>query len=125
MDSETIQFPALRNPQYPVHKIADRLEAYLRVIVERIRPEKIVLFGSQAYGEPNEHSDVDLLVIRRDMTSAKASNLQMRELFWEVEVRPLSFTLLSKTPAQLQAKVSSGSPVYEDILGKGVTLYAA
>jgi uncharacterized protein len=125
MDSKIIQFPALYDPRYPVHKIAGQLEPYLRAIVERIRPERIVLFGSQAYGEPTEHSDVDLLVIRHDITSSKASNLQMRELFWEIEARPLSFTLLSKTPAQVEAKLSSRSPVYEEILGKGITLYAA
>lgn len=32
-------------------------------IVERFHPKKVILFGSYAYGEPHEGSDLDLLVI--------------------------------------------------------------
>ncbi len=32
-------------------------------IVRRFRPERIILFGSYAYGTPTEDSDVDLLVV--------------------------------------------------------------
>ena len=49
------EFPALHDPRYPVHRIAHRLEPFLRVIVENILPEKIILFGSYAYGQPTEH----------------------------------------------------------------------
>lgn len=125
MISETIQFPALRNPSYPVHQIADQLEPYLRVIVEKFQPEKIILFGSQAYGQPTEHSDVDLLIVRRDISSEKKSNVEIRMAFYEVPAPPLSFTLLSKTPEQVAEKRAQQSSIFEDILSKGVELYAA
>ena len=32
-------------------------------IVSEVHPEKIILFGSYAYGTPTKDSDVDLLVI--------------------------------------------------------------
>ena len=32
-------------------------------LVAEFRPEKVILFGSHAWGEPGEDSDVDLLVI--------------------------------------------------------------
>jgi hypothetical protein len=36
-------------------------------IVERLKeglhPDKIILFGSHAYGKPNEDSDIDLLIV--------------------------------------------------------------
>lgn len=52
-----------------------RIWSYLMVTVEQINeivkrvvsnyhPEKIILFGSYAYGEPTEHSDLDLLIIK-------------------------------------------------------------
>jgi len=56
------------------------LEPYLRLLVTRIRPEKIILFGSYAYGRPTEHSDIDLLIIRRDIQTEKSSNLEIRRL---------------------------------------------
>ncbi len=34
-----------------------------RCIVEAFQPEKVVLFGSYAYGKPHTDSDVDLMVI--------------------------------------------------------------
>ncbi len=119
-----IKFPVLRDPRYPVHKIADRLEPYLRVIVERFQPEKIVVFGSQACGAPNEHSDVDLLVIRKDITSERDSNLAIRDAFDEVKGDNLPFTILSKTPDRIRNRLEVKSPFYEDIIYQGVTVYA-
>src|SRR5436190_24183514 len=104
-----LRFPALRDPRYPVHRIADQLEPYLRLIVERFHPEKIILFGSQAYGEPTEHSDVDLLIIRRGITSEKHSNLEVRDAIWDAPAPPLSFTFLSKTPERVQEKLAQHS----------------
>jgi len=31
-----------------------------------INPEKIILFGSYAYGNPDEHSDIDLYIVTKD-----------------------------------------------------------
>ena len=120
-----VQFPALNNPRYPVHSVASRLDPYLRVIVERIRPEKIILFGSYAYGQPVEHSDFDLLVVRRGAVSEGESNLQIRKLFWEVPGRRPSFTILTKSPEQISERLDAHSSFYEEIVGRGVELYAA
>ena len=121
-----VSFPALRDPRYPVHKIADQLEPYLRFIVERFHPEKIILFGSQACGHPNEHSDVDLLIIRRGIASEKESNVEIRMAFDEVPARHLfSFTILSKTPERIRERLAVKSPYYEDIVRKGLELYDA
>ena len=39
------------------------LEQITQKLVATLNPEQIILFGSHAYGEPNEDSDIDLLVI--------------------------------------------------------------
>ena len=119
------RFPALRDQRRPVHRIADRLEPYLSLLVDRIHPEKVILFGSYAYGDPTEHSDVDLLVIRRDIASEKASNMEIRRLFHEVTGDRPAFTILSKTPERIANRLAVKSPLYEDILGKGIELYAS
>ena len=121
--TDWVQFPKLRDPRYPVHQIADRLEPYLRAIVEKCHPERIILFGSYAYGQPNEHSDVDLLVIQNQVRSARESRLAVRRAFREVPGRPLPFTVLSETPESLEQKLMLGSHFYHDITMKGVQLY--
>jgi predicted nucleotidyltransferase len=42
--------------------VGKSLPPAIQKIVQKLNPEKIVLFGSYAYGTPNPHSDVDLLV---------------------------------------------------------------
>jgi len=39
------------------------IRRYARAIAERFQPDKIILFGSYAYGTPHEDSDVDLVVV--------------------------------------------------------------
>ena len=39
------------------------LQSAVRKLADSFHPERIILFGSQARGEADEHSDVDLLVI--------------------------------------------------------------
>src|SRR6266581_8520741 len=41
----------------------DLLAEMTRRLVAEFQPEQIILFGSHAWGTPNEDSDVDLLVI--------------------------------------------------------------
>ncbi len=39
------------------------IQKVVRQIVKRFHPQRVILFGSHAYGEPTEESDVDLLVV--------------------------------------------------------------
>ena len=124
-NSGPVKFPALHDRERPVHRIAEQLEPYLQVIVEKFQPERIILFGSQAYGQPDEQSDVDLLIVRRGITSENESNLEIRRTFWSVTAPRPSFTILSKTPESLAEALAAGSSFFEEILSKGLELYAA
>jgi len=42
------------------------LNEIVQRLVNALKPEKIYLFGSHAYGQPNDDSDVDLLVVVSD-----------------------------------------------------------
>lgn len=118
-------FPALKDSRFPISRVAARLEPYLKTIVEKVHPEKIILFGSYAYGTPTEHSDFDLLVVRRGIASSKGSNLEIRRAIRDVDAPPASFTFLSQTPDGLEGKLRSGSFVYQEIMDKGLEVYAA
>lgn len=39
------------------------IEAVVEQIVQRFQPQRIILFGSYAYGQPRSESDMDLLVV--------------------------------------------------------------
>ena len=42
------------------------LNEIVQRLVNALHPEKIYLFGSHAYGQPNDDSDVDLLIVVND-----------------------------------------------------------
>ena len=58
------------------------LEDIINRIVETVRPEKIILFGSAARGEMGPNSDVDLLIIRKGGHSRKLVGQIYRKLAW-------------------------------------------
>ena len=58
------------------------LEDIIKRIVETARPEKIILFGSAARGEMGPNSDVDLLIIRKGGTLAKAGGADLPQTAW-------------------------------------------
>jgi len=47
-------------------KLSDELEARIRDALAPLHPEKVILFGSYAWGQPTADSDIDLYVVTRD-----------------------------------------------------------
>jgi predicted nucleotidyltransferase len=73
------------------------IKRFARQVAERFHPEKIILFGSYAYGEPHEESDVDLLVI---MPTRDARSQALRiDLAFDP---PFSVDLHVRTPKQIE-----------------------
>ena len=97
----------------------DRIKSLSRQIAEEFRPERIILFGSYAYGEPTEDSDVDLLVI---MPFAGKPVYKAIEIRSKIEARfPLD--LIVRTPQQVQERVAMNDWFMREIVEKGRTLY--
>jgi len=63
--------------------VSDELiERMTRQIVREVAPQKIFLFGSWARGEPNEQSDVDLLVVEREPFGENRSRRKEAARIW-------------------------------------------
>ena len=78
-EMSNINIAALKDSTRPVSKIADRLEPYLQVLLEEFSPQQVILFGLYAYGQPSEHSDVDLLIIKPMRQSTLREALAIRK----------------------------------------------
>ena len=122
MKTSTIREDVLRDPRYPVHRIADRLLPYLQVLVEQFHPEQVILFGSYAYGDPNEHSDVDLLVIKNikqsSVSERRAILKAWRPIRWAANSLP--FELLLVSPADHLKRLQEGRGFYASINKEGL-----
>jgi uncharacterized protein len=90
-------------------------------IAERYHPEKIILFGSHAWGQPTPESDIDLLIVmdfagspvRQAISISRALGL----------ITPMD--LLLRTPEQVQERLRIGDPFLQDIWQRGKVMYEA
>jgi hypothetical protein len=119
-----IREDVLRDPRYPVHKIADQLLPYLQVLVEQFHPEQVILFGSYAYGEPTRDSDVDLLVVKPIQDGRVKDKVAIRRAWWPLLVGefPLPFDLLLETPQEFGVSLTQEAGYHAEILRKGIRL---
>ena len=80
-------------------KIIQRLA---EVIAGTYKPEKIILFGSFAYGEPDEESDIDLLIIKKTRKPFFERLYEVRRISSDVR-RGYAFEPIVMTPGELKA----------------------
>ncbi len=95
---------------------ARRLAAELSA---RFPIEKIILFGSYAYGTPNRHSDVDLFFLARERPLELS-----RRMDASIVDRLLPLDLVVLTPHELHRRLLDFDPFLEEILARGIVLYA-
>jgi predicted nucleotidyltransferase len=95
------------------------IRAYARQIAERFKPDKIILFGSYAYGEPHKDSDVDILVVM----PAKNHISQAVKIRMALPDPPFSLDLIVRAPGKLQRRLQEGDSLLGEIVGKGKVLY--
>ena len=94
------------------------IRRFAREVAERFQPDKIILFGSYAYGTPHADSDVDILVVmpcRNQLDQAFKIDLACDPPF------PLS--LIVRTPANLKWRLEEGELFHTEIVTKGKVLY--
>jgi len=96
------------------------IEHITDTIVTRLRPEKIVLFGSFAWGKPDVHSDIDLLVIKRSSLRRDKRAREVSELF---PTRTFPLDVLVYTPAEVERLRRTKGSFVRYILENGRTLY--
>lgn len=91
-------------------------------IVKEYEPKKVILFGSYAYGEPTEDSDVDLLIIKdtdkRPIDRWVEVKRFLRGIAGTLPVAPLVYT-----EKELEERTAIKDFFVEEILDKGEVLY--
>ena len=105
--------------RYPSPNIPmSAIRRFARQLGERFHPEKIILFGSYAYGTPHEESDVDLLVVM-PTTNQTRQAIDMSLAF----ERPFCIDLIVRTPARLKRGIEDGNWFLREIVANGKVLY--
>jgi predicted nucleotidyltransferase len=116
--------PRTRKPSGPDKRRArwrvpiSAIQKLVREIAEKFHPDKIILFGSYAYGKPHRDSDVDLLVVMPAWNEiSKASRIAC------AVDRSFPLDILVRTPENLRWRMEEGDWFLREAVGKGLVLY--
>jgi len=97
-----------------------QINAVVQKIVAEFNPEKVILFGSYAYGKPNIDSDVDMLVV---MESDERPAKRTARVIGVVHGKTFPMDLIVRTPAEIAHRLAIGDFFIEEIVGMGKVLY--
>ena len=90
-------------------------------IARKFRPERIVLFGSYAYGTPTEDSDVDLLIVMPFEGRRSKQAIQIRSAIHA----GFPMDLIPITPERLKYRLECEDFFLREVVTKGTVLYEA
>jgi uncharacterized protein len=91
-------------------------------LIRFVHPQKIFLFGSYAYGEPTETSDLDILVIKDDFEKKIDVKRAMRKALSGID---MSKDLLVASSDEFEFYSHEAGSVYQTISQKGELLWSA
>src|ERR1700746_3600883 len=90
------------------------IRRFARQVAARFEPEKIILFGSYAYGTPHADSDVDMLVVmpaRNQLVMAFKIRLAVPA--------PFAMDLLVRTPESMKWRLEERESFLTEIVARG------
>ena len=94
------------------------IRAFARQIAERFQPDRIILFGSYAYGRPRQYSDVDILVVVPARNEIDKSVQILNALD-----PPFDADLIVRTPRNLAWRLREGDWFLREVVTRGKVLY--
>ena len=99
----------------------EKIREFSKAVAQKFRPQKIILFGSYAYGNPTEDSDVDLLVVMPFDRRQGRKSLEIRRAI------PSGFPmdLIVRTPEFIAQRLAWGDCFTQEIVTRGKVLYEA
>lgn len=130
MSREAIQKQAVQSKRVASPQALNRSHARKQIkllcsaIAREFHPDKIVLFGSYAYGKPRPESDVDLLVVMPfEGSPFRQAAVILGHVVNAVGIMPLD--LLVRTAKQVQERTQMGDSFMREIIERGRVMYEA
>lgn len=104
--------------------VEDFLDRVVRCLRAEPSVQRVILFGSHAWGEASPDSDVDLFVVMDTDEGPFQRRLRLRRLLRED--RPsVPFDLVVLTPDEVEQRIAIGDVFVERMLGEGRVLHRA
>lgn len=101
------------------NQIQDQIDSIKNQLIQKYKPEKIILFGSGAAGQMSPDSDLDFFIVKDDK---KPKHDRMVEVYRLVD-KDIAADFLVYTPEELATRVKMGDPFVKSVLSEGKVLY--
>jgi uncharacterized protein len=110
-------------PTHNLNSVLEYIQILTDVIVQKLEPEKVILFGSFAYGNPTSSSDIDILVIVKNSPINRIERtgklyVEMRNYY-----KDYSIDFLVYTEAEVEKWANASLAFITSVIKKGKTLY--
>lgn len=106
------------------------IEELKPLIIERLKPlnpDKIILFGSHAYGTANEDSDIDLFLLKDDLEIENMRNykLELQKKLFDLQKKYLlGIDVFVDSTKRMEERIKNvKDQFYDEILTKGIKIY--
>jgi uncharacterized protein len=100
----------------------DEIRAAVAILVREAQPERVILFGSYARGEAKSDSDLDLLIVEREVLHQYAEMARLRRALSPLRI-PVDILVTDLARLSSSWADFPGSYLY-DALHEGKVLYA-
>jgi predicted nucleotidyltransferase len=100
--------------------ITPEIQYLVDKLVAGYQPEKVILFGSHAYGTPGPDSDVDLFVIKDDPRPRFERQLDARQALGR---RSTPVDIIVYTPDSYKMANSKYNALVREVQTKGIVVY--
>jgi len=100
-------------------QIDQEIKNIVQQLVEKYRPEKIILFGSAVKGKFGSDSDLDFLVIKED----KTRHLKVEQKLHKIINYNIATDFLFLRPKEVAKRLNLGDFFLKEVFEKGKVLY--
>ncbi len=111
---------AIKEQRYGELVSRETIEAIVQAIGENFRPEKILVFGSYAWGGATSDSDLDLLIVMDTDLPKHKRAVPMRLLF---KPAPCAMDILVYTPEEVARWDGTPNHLITEVMRRGKTVY--
>ena len=99
-------------------------ELFVKIVkaLKPLNPVKIIVFGSYAYGKPNENSDIDICVVEKDYKNKWEEKRKIDELLEFIDIPK---DILNPKVEEYEFYKKEHGSVYKDIEDRGIVLWSS
>ena len=101
--------------------VSDRVREICDRIAREFHPDKIIVLGSHAYGNPGPYSDLDLLVV---MPYEGSPLQQAARIITRVDPE-MGVDVIVRTPEEIKERLAMRDAFIREILERGKVTYEA